>query len=150
MVSVRSRLLALSALLIMAAVQLFGWIEGLATGQGGLGRQSAHVHRWGRSAAAVVRAIHTPRAATSGEQVVAIVGLAAGLLPAASAESNHQHRLVPNDRPATSVGRPCTTGVGVSDPETRRVPAEPHVSDEKAADEADTSHRGGTPTVFSP
>ena len=147
------QLLALSALLIMAAVQLFGWIEGLATGQEASVVSPAHVHRWGRSAAAVVRGhVHRPpRAAAAGGAVVAIVGLAAGLLPAASAESEppaptgadrqaeHDVRWSPVHDRGWRVGSGDTQG-----------PAEPHVSDEKAADKADTSQGEGTPSVFSP
>ena len=82
------QLLALSMLLVMAAVQLFGWIEGLATGRGASVIAPARLQSWGRTTAALRGQLHRPpRAAAAGGAVVAIVGLAAGLLPAASAGS---------------------------------------------------------------
>ena len=144
------QLLALSVLLVMAAVQLFGWIEGLVTGRDASVIAPARLRSWGRATAALRGRVHRPpRAAAAGGVVVAIVGLSAGLLPAASAgsgppaparveqEAEHDVRWSPVDDRGWPVGSADTQGR-----------AEPRLSE--VPQNTDTSPGEGTRTLFSP
>lgn len=144
------QLLALSVLLVMAAVQLFGWIEGLVTGRDASVIAPARLRSWGRATAALRGRVHRPpRAAAAGGVVVAIVGLSAGLLPAASAgsgppaparveqEAEHDVRWSPVDDRGWPVGSADTQGR-----------AEPRLSE--VPQNTDTSPGEGTRTLSSP
>jgi hypothetical protein len=79
---------AVSVLLVAAAVQVFGWIEDLATRQGASVDARSLLQTGRRSAVTLRSHVHRPpRAASVGGAVVGIVGLAVAMLPPAAADA---------------------------------------------------------------